>query len=111
MLEAGLLQHKRLLTRLSIQMRDHSLCDRMRTGTLSARLYCGKTSYCNASEATHFSLTSNTTCFGFPSFTYNLEGHDVHGGLVVIVLAIRPEACGFKLGRGRWLFKGDKNPQ
>jgi hypothetical protein len=32
------------------------------------------------------------------------------GGLVVIVLAIRPKVGGFKPGWGRWIFKGDKNP-
>jgi hypothetical protein len=32
-------------------------------------------------------------------------------GLVVIVLAIRPKARGFKPARGRWIFKGDQNPQ
>jgi hypothetical protein len=34
----------------------------------------------------------------------------VLGGLVVIVLAIGPKVHGFKPGRERWLFKGDKNP-
>jgi hypothetical protein len=34
----------------------------------------------------------------------------VLGGLVVIVFAIRPKVRGFKPGRGRWIFKGDKNP-
>jgi hypothetical protein len=33
------------------------------------------------------------------------------GVLLVIVLAIGPEIRGFKLGRGRWIFKGDKTPQ
>jgi hypothetical protein len=32
------------------------------------------------------------------------------GGLVVGVLAAVPRVRGFKLGRGRWIFKGDKNP-
>jgi hypothetical protein len=32
------------------------------------------------------------------------------GGLVVSVLATEPKVCGFNPGRGRWIFKGDKNP-
>jgi hypothetical protein len=41
-----------------------------------------------------------------------LKGFDVMqmnavlGGLVVIVLTIRPKVCGFIPGRGRWIFKG-----
>jgi hypothetical protein len=31
-------------------------------------------------------------------------------GLVIIVLAIGPKVCGFKHGRGKWIFKGNKNP-
>jgi hypothetical protein len=33
------------------------------------------------------------------------------GGLVVIVLTILPKVRGLKPGQGRWIFKGDKNPQ
>jgi hypothetical protein len=33
------------------------------------------------------------------------------GGLVVSVLATGPKVRGFNPGRGRWIFKGDKNPQ
>jgi hypothetical protein len=33
----------------------------------------------------------------------------VIGGLVVIVLAIISKVRGFKPGRGRWIFKGDKS--
>jgi hypothetical protein len=29
-------------------------------------------------------------------------------GVVVSVLAIGPKVCGFRLGRGRWIFKGEK---
>jgi hypothetical protein len=32
------------------------------------------------------------------------------GGLVASVLASEPKVRGFKAGRGRWTFKGDKNP-
>jgi hypothetical protein len=32
------------------------------------------------------------------------------GGLVVIMLAIGPKVRGLIPGRGRWTFKGDKNP-
>jgi hypothetical protein len=32
------------------------------------------------------------------------------GGLVVSVLATGPKVRGFSPGRGRWIFKGDKNP-
>jgi hypothetical protein len=32
------------------------------------------------------------------------------GGLVVSVLAFGPNFRVFKPGRGRWIFKGDKNP-
>jgi hypothetical protein len=32
------------------------------------------------------------------------------GGLVVSVLATGPKVRGFNPGRGRWIFKGDKNP-
>jgi hypothetical protein len=32
------------------------------------------------------------------------------GGLVVSVLATGPKVRGFDPGRGRWIFKGDKNP-
>jgi hypothetical protein len=31
--------------------------------------------------------------------------------VMVSVLAIGLEACGFQPGRGRWIFKDDKNPQ
>jgi hypothetical protein len=31
------------------------------------------------------------------------------GRLVVSVLAIGPKVRGFKLGRGQWIFNGDKN--
>jgi hypothetical protein len=33
------------------------------------------------------------------------------GGLVVTVLATGPKVHGFDLDRGRWIFKGDKNPK
>jgi hypothetical protein len=33
------------------------------------------------------------------------------GGLVLIVLAIGAKVRGFKPGRGRWIFMGDKNLQ
>ena len=33
------------------------------------------------------------------------------GGLLVSVLATGPKVCGFDPGRGRWIFKGDKNPE
>jgi hypothetical protein len=32
------------------------------------------------------------------------------GGLVVSVLATGPKVRGFDPDRGRWVFKGDKNP-
>jgi hypothetical protein len=32
-------------------------------------------------------------------------------GLVVSVLAIVPNTRGFKPGQGRWIYKGDKNPE
>jgi hypothetical protein len=34
-----------------------------------------------------------------------------HGGPVVSVFATGPKVCGFNPGRGRWIFKGDKNPE
>jgi hypothetical protein len=34
----------------------------------------------------------------------------VLGGLVVSVLATGPKVRGFDPDRGRWIFKGDKNP-
>jgi hypothetical protein len=33
------------------------------------------------------------------------------GAILVIVLAIGPKIPRFKLGQGRWIFKGDKTPQ
>jgi hypothetical protein len=33
------------------------------------------------------------------------------GGLVVRVLATGPKVRGFDPDRGRWIFKGDKNPE
>jgi hypothetical protein len=33
------------------------------------------------------------------------------GGLVVSVLATGPKVRGFDPDRGRWIFKGDKNPE
>jgi hypothetical protein len=33
------------------------------------------------------------------------------GGLVVSVLATGPKVRGFDPNRGRWIFKGDKNPE
>jgi hypothetical protein len=33
------------------------------------------------------------------------------GGLVVSVLATWPKVRGFDPDRGRWIFKGDKNPE
>jgi hypothetical protein len=33
------------------------------------------------------------------------------GGLVVSVLATGPKVRGFDPDRGRWIFKGDKNPK
>jgi hypothetical protein len=38
-------------------------------------------------------------------------GHVVLGGVMTTVLAIGPKVCGFNPGRGRRIFKGDKNPQ
>jgi hypothetical protein len=32
-------------------------------------------------------------------------------GVMVSVLAIGPKVCSFKAGRGRWILKGNKNPQ
>jgi hypothetical protein len=32
-------------------------------------------------------------------------------GVMVVMLATGHKARGFKPGRGRWIFKGDKNPQ
>jgi hypothetical protein len=34
----------------------------------------------------------------------------VVGGVMVTVLLIRTKVRGFKSGRERWIFKGDKNP-
>jgi Na+/serine symporter len=34
----------------------------------------------------------------------------VLGGLVIIALAIEPKVLWFKLDRGPWIFKGDKDP-
>jgi hypothetical protein len=34
----------------------------------------------------------------------------VLGGLVIIALAIEPKVLWFKLDRGLWIFKGDKDP-
>jgi hypothetical protein len=34
-----------------------------------------------------------------------------HGGVMVSVLAIGPNASGFSPSRGLWIFKGDKNPK
>jgi hypothetical protein len=40
----------------------------------------------------------------------NLQACSVDlGGLVVIMLVTGPKAQGFKSGRGRWIFKDDKN--
>jgi hypothetical protein len=39
--------------------------------------------------------------------TYNVD----LGGLVVSVLATGPKVRGFDPDRGRWIFKGDKNPR
>jgi hypothetical protein len=45
------------------------------------------------------------------------KSHQVHvlnvdlGGLVVSVLATGPKVRGFDPDRGRWIFKGDKNPE
>ena len=42
---------------------------------------------------------------------YSLISYDVAlGGLVVSVLATGPKVRGFDPDRGRWIFKGDKNP-
>jgi hypothetical protein len=30
------------------------------------------------------------------------------GGVMVVVIAIGSKVRGFKVGRGRWIFKGDK---
>ena len=38
-----------------------------------------------------------------------LKGVDL-GGLVVSVLATGPKVRGFDPDRGRWIFKGNKNP-
>jgi hypothetical protein len=35
----------------------------------------------------------------------------VLGGVVVSVFATGPKFRGFDPGRGRWIFKGDKNPE
>jgi hypothetical protein len=34
----------------------------------------------------------------------------VLGGVMVIVLVTGPKVPGFKPGREKWIFKGDKNP-
>jgi hypothetical protein len=39
-----------------------------------------------------------------------IQCHVALGGLVVSVLATGPNVRGFNPGRGRWIFKGDKNP-
>jgi hypothetical protein len=37
------------------------------------------------------------------------QSYPIATGLMVIVLAIGPRVCGFKQGRERWIFKGNKN--
>jgi hypothetical protein len=43
------------------------------------------------------------------SVNENIKGRDVVLGDLVVA-AIGPNVRGFKPGRGRWIFKGDKNP-
>jgi hypothetical protein len=38
------------------------------------------------------------------------RAHPVALGGLVVVLATGPKVRGFKPGRGRWIFKDDKNP-
>jgi hypothetical protein len=40
-----------------------------------------------------------------------IKPHCIVGGLVVSVLATGPKVRGFDPDRGRWIFKGDKNPE
>jgi hypothetical protein len=39
-----------------------------------------------------------------------MHGDVVLGGIMVIVISTGPKVRGFKPGRERWPFKGDKNP-
>jgi hypothetical protein len=57
--------------------------------------------------------TPGCTVIGGTKFENNILmiTHDVVlGGLVFSVLATGPKVRGFNPGRGRWNFKGDKNP-
>jgi hypothetical protein len=60
-------------------------------------------------------LVSNVTAeFVYPTLGNDRPSTDnevVLDGLVVIVFAIGPKVRGYKPGRGRWIFKGDKNLQ
>jgi hypothetical protein len=54
-------------------------------------------------------------CHSFEEFINPLKpsgNYKCHlGGVVVSVLAARPNGSGFKTRSRRWIFKGDKNPQ
>jgi hypothetical protein len=95
------------------------------TSETSARFY--ETTLRDIPEDSHL---CNESCFHFVILLFSLKflwavltglgemwnvDHTVSevtpGGLVVIVLAIGPRFRGFKAGRGRWIYKGDKNQQ
>jgi hypothetical protein len=44
------------------------------------------------------------------AFRIIFAGQCRSGGLMVIVIATGPKVRSLKLGQGRWIFKGEKNP-
>jgi hypothetical protein len=61
-------------------------------------------------QSSSFQITNLIFCLTGREFCILLLFRVALGGLVVSVLATGPKVRGFKPGRGRWIFKGDKNP-
>jgi hypothetical protein len=57
----------------------------------------------------HHSQLNYWKYYNFIALNIQLQLVDL-GGLVVSMLATGPKVRGFDPDRGRWIFKGDKNP-
>jgi hypothetical protein len=68
------------------------------------------TSAPTANTEVHHLETNHIVKWTRTEFTVRIPTMVVLGGLVVSVLATGPKVRGFNPGRGRWIFKGDKNP-
>jgi hypothetical protein len=81
------------------------------SGNQMIRIFSVKASCCTVLYVFHKACVClSNGIFHFQIYWKGKKKYVALGGLVVIVLVTGPNVCGFKPGKRRWIFKGDKSP-